>query len=209
MKQVLYLFAAVLMTCCLEACQKAEKEVHAYNAMVIKAADDGESQVCPSGSEIEFYVDNAMVIKPADGGESQVCPLGSAFSMNSLYVDPTTGRTGGARRYCFFRDSNTQYPIGKNNSIVEVSGVEFHDTEYAESVDWISCVSVRGLDQSYPQALRHISFSHGKYNGENDLIKDARIDAFQDENIRIVIVTAEDEVIAIRYSGKVLDSELM
>lgn len=193
MKYNIFLFA-VLLLACLTGCETLnnDEETASYpNAIIIKPANPSR-------------VDAGLLKK--DG--TVVYPIGSAFGSGGFYVPDFM-----SHMCMFFREN---YKVSPNRQDVEaafaIMAVEYFGVEYTKPGQQINELIISGLDESLGlgYSLR-IPMKQGKYEGENSLIKDVRIDSYQratitDDNtyIHIVITSNAGDVIILHFTGKIL-----
>ena len=147
-------------------------------------------------------VTDALTVKPAGNAPELVYPIGSVFYSSDSFMED--GKMFKGLSYSFCRDKLTQ--LNSNDSIlVTISGRQYNDINYTEQGQWIENISISKLDESLKLGTSiSIPLEHGVFIGDNDLINDVRINAFQSTDIDIVITTKAGDIITIVFTGIVL-----
>lgn len=151
-----------MLLACLAGCETLnndEETVSYPNAIIIKLAN-------PS------LVDAGLLTK--DG--TVIYPIGSAFGGGGFYVPDYI-----SHRCFFYKEKYTESPIRLDVApAFAIYTIEYFGVEYTKPGQQIKEIGLAGIDNSLGlgYSLR-IPMKQGKYEGENSLIKDVRIDSYQ------------------------------
>ena len=199
MRNRIALLSALLIGCCLTGCEKnwADTKIDSEKALI----------VTPAGTT-----------KASDGKRMKdgtfAYPIGSVFCGGGV-ADP---QEGSSHRCHFYQEKFTEGPRRSEvESLVAIYGFRYRDVEYTEPGQYIDHIYINGLDASLGLGTSlMIPMNQGKYNGENELIKDVQIKSYKlasyndneghqnpDADIHIVITSKAGDIITIRFANGV------
>ncbi|MBR3526245.1 MAG: hypothetical protein IKN88_00525 [Bacteroidales bacterium] len=164
---------------------------------------------CEKGThEVDNNDDNALLIKLENAEDLLIYPIKSAFSGGGVYRD------GHSHRCRFYSDYYSSGPdLYRVEALVEIYGFVYNGIDYTDHSLCIENIVINGLDEALGLGNNlSIKMNQGKYEGDNNLIKDVQINSYKlhpvddelrknDSDINIIITAISGVIITIRYSN--------